>query len=173
MLWSSTSVVLQMLFQTLAAHAWWFLESLLSWQCPQWLSFLWSFIVTSRLLLEAFKSVPLLFCLLCSQKRGGQRSHGLASSLCMGRVSSFGQSQPSTTGFAVVSIHTISCFRCRWRKTSCVCQVKLSRIYLKYNKINYFSKMHGYPQFSLWIPRVLTKTYILRIVLNRAKISQY
>ena len=37
--------------------------------------------------------------------------------------------------------------------------------------LNYFSKMRGYPQFSFWIPRVLTKTYFLRIVLNRAKIS--
>ena len=25
-------------------------------------------------------------------------------------------------------------------------------------KLNYLSKMHGYPQFSFWIPRVLTKT---------------
>ena len=33
-------------------------------------------------------------------------------------------------------------------------------------KLNYLSKMHGYPQFSLWIPRVLTKIYSLRIVLN-------
>ena len=37
-------------------------------------------------------------------------------------------------------------------------------------KLNYLSKMHGYPQFSFWIPRVLTKMYFLRIVLNRAKI---
>ena len=37
-------------------------------------------------------------------------------------------------------------------------------------KLNYFSKMHGYPQFSFWIPRVLTKTYFLRIVLSRRKI---
>ena len=44
--------------------------------------------------------------------------------------------------------------------------------FLKLN-LNYLSKMHGYPQFSFWIPRALTKTYILRIVLNRAKISQY
>ena len=29
-------------------------------------------------------------------------------------------------------------------------------------KLNYFSKMRGYPQFSFWIPRVLTKIYILR-----------
>ena len=35
--------------------------------------------------------------------------------------------------------------------------------------LNYFSKMHGYPQFPFWIPRVLTKIYFLRIVLNRAK----
>ena len=27
------------------------------------------------------------------------------------------------------------------------------------------SKMRGYPQFSFWIPRVLTKIYFLRIVL--------
>ena len=33
-------------------------------------------------------------------------------------------------------------------------------------KLNYFSKMHGYPEFSFWIPRVLTKAYFLRIVLN-------
>ena len=30
-------------------------------------------------------------------------------------------------------------------------------------KLNYLSKMHGYPQFSFWIPRVLTKIYFLRI----------
>ena len=36
-------------------------------------------------------------------------------------------------------------------------------------KLNYLSKMHGYPQFSFWIPRVLTKIYFLRIVLNREK----
>jgi len=36
-------------------------------------------------------------------------------------------------------------------------------------KLNYLSKMHGYPQFSFWKPRVLTKIYFLRIVLNRAK----
>ena len=29
--------------------------------------------------------------------------------------------------------------------------------------------MHGYPQFSFWIPRVLTKIYFLRVVLNPAK----
>ena len=40
-------------------------------------------------------------------------------------------------------------------------------------KLNYLSKMRGYPQFSFWIPRVLTKIYFLRIVLNRAKISLY
>ena len=40
-------------------------------------------------------------------------------------------------------------------------------------KLNYLSKMHGYPQFSFWIPRVLTKIYFLRIVLNRAKISLF
>ena len=37
-------------------------------------------------------------------------------------------------------------------------------------KLNYLSKMHGYPQFSFWIPRVLTKIFFLRIVLNRANI---
>ena len=26
-------------------------------------------------------------------------------------------------------------------------------------KLNYLSKMHGYPQFSFWIPRVLTFGY--------------
>ena len=31
-------------------------------------------------------------------------------------------------------------------------------------KLNYLSKMHGYPQFSFWIRRVLTKIYFLRIV---------
>ena len=36
-------------------------------------------------------------------------------------------------------------------------------------KLNYLSKMHGYPQFSFWIPRVLTKIYFLRIVLNLGK----
>ena len=35
-------------------------------------------------------------------------------------------------------------------------------------KLNYCSKMHGYPQFSFWTPRVLTKIYFLRVVLNRA-----
>ena len=40
-------------------------------------------------------------------------------------------------------------------------------------KVNYLSKMHGYPQFSFWIPRVLTKIYFLLIVLNREKISLY
>ena len=39
-------------------------------------------------------------------------------------------------------------------------------------KVNYLLKMHGYPQFSFWIPRVLTKIYFLRIVLNCAKISR-
>ena len=36
-------------------------------------------------------------------------------------------------------------------------------------KLNYLSKMHGYYLFSFWIPRVLSKMYFLRIVLNRAK----
>ena len=36
-------------------------------------------------------------------------------------------------------------------------------------KLNYLSKMHGYPQFSVWIPRVLTKIYFLRIVLKPRK----
>ena len=36
-------------------------------------------------------------------------------------------------------------------------------------KLNHLLKMHGYPQFSFWIPRVLTKIYFLRIVLNHAK----
>ena len=36
-------------------------------------------------------------------------------------------------------------------------------------KLNYLSKMHGYPQFSFWIPRVLTKIYFLRIVLKPRK----
>ena len=40
-------------------------------------------------------------------------------------------------------------------------------------KLNYLSKMHGYPQFSFWILRLLTKIYFIRIVLNRAKISLY
>ena len=40
-------------------------------------------------------------------------------------------------------------------------------------KLNYLSKVHGYPQFSFWIPRVLTKIYFLRIALNRAKRSLY
>ena len=30
-------------------------------------------------------------------------------------------------------------------------------------KLNYLSKMHGYPQFSFWIPRVLTKIYVLSL----------
>ena len=33
-------------------------------------------------------------------------------------------------------------------------------------KLNYLSKMHGYPQFSFWIPRVPTKIYFLRIQSN-------
>ena len=33
-------------------------------------------------------------------------------------------------------------------------------------KLNYLSKMHGYPQFSFWIPRILTKIYFLQIVLR-------
>ena len=37
-------------------------------------------------------------------------------------------------------------------------------------KINYLSKVHGYPKFSFWIPRVLTKFYFLRIVLKRKNI---
>ena len=40
-------------------------------------------------------------------------------------------------------------------------------------KLNYLLKMHSYPQFSFWIPRVLTKIYLLRIVLNCVKISLY
>ena len=40
-------------------------------------------------------------------------------------------------------------------------------------KLNYLSKMHGYPQFSFWIPKVLTKIYFPRIVSNRAKIFLY
>ena len=35
--------------------------------------------------------------------------------------------------------------------------------------VNYFLKMHGYPQFSFWIPRVLTKIYFLRIVFKPRK----
>ena len=30
-------------------------------------------------------------------------------------------------------------------------------------------KMHGYPQFSFWIPRALAKFCYIRMVLNRAK----
>ena len=37
-------------------------------------------------------------------------------------------------------------------------------------KLNYLSKMRGYPQFSFWIPRVLTKIYFLRIVFKPRKI---
>ena len=36
-------------------------------------------------------------------------------------------------------------------------------------KLNYLSKMHGYPQFSFWIPRVLTKIYFLQIVFKPRK----
>ena len=36
-------------------------------------------------------------------------------------------------------------------------------------KVNYLSKMDGYPQFSLWIPRILSKMQFLRTVLNPAK----
>ena len=34
------------------------------------------------------------------------------------------------------------------------------KLFLKL-KLHYLSKMHGCPQFSFWIPRVLTKIYIL------------
>ena len=30
-------------------------------------------------------------------------------------------------------------------------------------KLNYLSKMHGYPQFSFWIPRVLTTEDLLSL----------
>ena len=36
-------------------------------------------------------------------------------------------------------------------------------------KLEYLSKMHGYPQFSFWIPRVLTKIYFLRILFKPRK----
>ena len=36
-------------------------------------------------------------------------------------------------------------------------------------KLNYLSKMHGYPQFSFWIPRVLTKIHFFRIVLIKLR----
>ena len=36
-------------------------------------------------------------------------------------------------------------------------------------KLNHLSKMHGYPKFYFWIPRIITKIYLLRIVLNRVK----
>ena len=39
----------------------------------------------------------------------------------------------------------------------------------KVKRINYPSKMHGYPQFSFRIPRALAKFFFLRIVLNRAR----
>jgi len=38
-------------------------------------------------------------------------------------------------------------------------------------KLNYLSKMHGYPQFSPWTPKALTKIYFLRIVLNLVLVS--
>ena len=34
-------------------------------------------------------------------------------------------------------------------------------------KLNYLSKMHGYPQFSFWIPGLLTKIYFLRICISK------
>ena len=41
-------------------------------------------------------------------------------------------------------------------------------------KLNYLSKMHGFPQFLFgYQARVFTKIYYFRIVLNRAKISLY
>ena len=40
-------------------------------------------------------------------------------------------------------------------------------------KLIYLWKMHGYPQFLFRVPRVLTKIYFLRVVLNRAKVSLY
>jgi len=33
-------------------------------------------------------------------------------------------------------------------------------------KANYLEKMHGYPQFSLWIPIALEKIYFFRMVLT-------
>ena len=51
--------------------------------------------------------------------------------------------------------------------------IKQCMVFFLKLKLNYLSKMHGYPQFPSWIPRVLTKIYFLRIVLNRAKISLY
>ena len=40
-------------------------------------------------------------------------------------------------------------------------------------KRNYLSKMYDYLIFSFWMPMVLTKIYVLRLILNRAKISLY
>ena len=36
-------------------------------------------------------------------------------------------------------------------------------------KLNYHSKIHGYSQFSFWIPKVLTEIYFFQIFLNHAK----
>ena len=46
----------------------------------------------------------------------------------------------------------------------------MNDVFLKL-KLNYLSKMNGYPQFFLGTKS--TKMYFLRIVLNRAKISLY
>ena len=39
--------------------------------------------------------------------------------------------------------------------------------------LNYLSKMRGYSQFSLWIPKALTKICFFRIVIDRTKILLY
>ena len=40
-------------------------------------------------------------------------------------------------------------------------------------KLCYPRKMNDYPQFSFWITKALAKFFLLRIVLNHAKISLY
>jgi len=40
-------------------------------------------------------------------------------------------------------------------------------------KANYLGKMHGYPNFSLWIPIALSKSYFFRVVLTWRKKPWY
>ena len=39
-------------------------------------------------------------------------------------------------------------------------------------KLTYLSKMHGYPQFSFWIPRLLTFIYFYPLSLDSFKLRK-
>ena len=41
-------------------------------------------------------------------------------------------------------------------------------VFFSKQKLKYLCKWRGYPQFSFWISRALSKFFLLRIVLNRA-----